>query len=145
MKKYIGLFFVMLVAVSCDSLEDTYKDYAGDGPIRYIGKCTDLEVKPGWNRLTVSWTNSPDPVIDKILVTWSKDNDVRECVLDRGVSEYDITGVDDGNYEITVCSVDKDGNTSLKSTIYGRLHAWCQTIILSRIVLYSSFRDGKIM
>lgn len=120
MKKYIGIILALLAAVSCDSLEDTYKDYAGDGPIRYIGKCTDLSIRPGWNRLTVNWTNSPDPIIDKIKITWSKDNDLHECLLDRGVSEYDITGVEDGNYEITLCSVDKEGNTSLKSTIYGR-------------------------
>ena len=147
MKKYIGLFFVMLVAVSCDSLEDTYKDYAGDGPIRYIGKCTDLDVKPGWNRLTVSWTNSPDPIIDKILVTWSKDNDVRECVLDRGVSEYDITGVDDGNYEITVCSVDKDGNTSLKSTIYGRPYTPAHEMVQSftRVVSNHYFIKNRLV
>ena len=63
--------------VSCESLEDTYKDYAGDGPIRYLGKCMDLTVQPGWNRLIVSWTNSADPVIDKIKVTWSKDGVIK--------------------------------------------------------------------
>ena len=28
MKKYIGLLFAMLVMVSCESLEDTYEDFA---------------------------------------------------------------------------------------------------------------------
>ena len=42
MKKYIGLLFAMLVMVSCESLEDTYEDFAGNGPVRYLGKCTDL-------------------------------------------------------------------------------------------------------
>ena len=60
MKKYIGLLFAMLVMVSCESLEDTYEDFAGNGPVRYLGKCTDLTIQPGWNRLQVRWTNSPD-------------------------------------------------------------------------------------
>ncbi len=46
MKKYIGLLMAILTMVSCESLEDTYKDYAGDGPIRYLGKCMDLTVQP---------------------------------------------------------------------------------------------------
>ncbi|WP_294543162.1 DUF4998 domain-containing protein [uncultured Bacteroides sp.] len=120
MKKYIGLLVVILAMVSCESLEDTYKDYAGDGPIRYLGKCTDLVVRPGWNRLIVSWTNSADPVIDKIKITWSKDGVVKEQLLDREINSFNIPDLEDGNYEITVCSIDKEGNTSLKSPIYGR-------------------------
>ena len=46
MKKYIGLLFAMLVMVSCESLEDTYEDFAGNGPVRYLGKCTDLTIQP---------------------------------------------------------------------------------------------------
>ena len=68
MKKYIVLFLALLALVSCESLEDTYKDYAGDGAIRYLGKCTDLSIQPGWNRLLLDWENSTDPVIDKIKI-----------------------------------------------------------------------------
>ena len=96
MKKYIGLLIAILAMVSCESLEDTYKDYAGDGIIRYLGKCTDLSIQPGWNRLIVSWTNSADPVIDKIKVTWSKDGVVKEQLLDRGTDEFNIPDLEDG-------------------------------------------------
>ena len=78
MKKYIILLLTVLSMVSCESLEDTYKDFAGDGPIRYLGKCSELTVQPGWNRLIVNWTNSADPVIDKIKITWSKDGIVKK-------------------------------------------------------------------
>ena len=120
MKKYIGLLFAMLVMVSCESLEDTYEDFAGNGPVRYLGKCTDLTIQPGWNRLQVRWTNSPDPVIRHIRITWSKDAMVKEELVDRETSEYDITDLEDGSYEVTICAVDKNGNTSLESTDYGR-------------------------
>lgn len=120
MKKYIVLLFAALAMVSCESLEDTYKDFAGDGPIRYLGKCSELTVQSGWNRLIVSWKNSPDPVIDKIKITWSKDGIVKEELLDRETETYNIQDLEDGNYEVTVCSIDKSGNSSLVSTIYGR-------------------------
>ena len=51
MKKYIGLLFAMLVMVSCESLEDTYEDFAGNGPVRYLGKCTDLTIQPSASKM----------------------------------------------------------------------------------------------
>ena len=119
--KYLSLVFVLLTLGACgESLEDTYKDYAGNGEIRYLGKCSDIAIRPGWNRLIVSWKNGTDPVIDKVKVTWKKDDTSKFILLDRGTTEYSIPDLEDGNYEVTVCSVDKQGNTSLVSTIYGR-------------------------
>ena len=43
-----------LLTCGCsESLEDTYKDYASDGSIRYLGRCKDIEIQPGWERLMV--------------------------------------------------------------------------------------------
>ena len=53
----------LFAACEKESLEDTYKEYAGEGEIRYMGKCTDLLVSPGWQRLIVTWENNVDPVI----------------------------------------------------------------------------------
>lgn len=123
-KRYIdiALCAILVFLYGCgQSLEDTYKDYAGDGEIRYLGQCTDLTVSTGWKHLIVKWTNNVDPIIEKIKLTCSKDDDVKEFLLDRGTSEFDITGLEeDGNYEISVCGVDKDGNTSTVNTVYGR-------------------------
>ena len=138
MKKYIILLLTVLSMVSCESLEDTYKDYAGDGPIRYLGKCSELTVQPGWNRLIVSWTNSADPVIDKIKITWSKDGIVKEELLDKETDTYNIQDLEDGNYEVTVCSVDKEGNTSLKSTVYGRPYTAIHEMVQSFTQIVSS-------
>ena len=114
--------FLSLITLGCgESLEDTYKEYAGDGEIRYIGQCTELSVSSGWKHLSVKWKNNVDPIIDKIKVTWSKDDNVQSVLLDRNVSEYDIQGLEeDGNYEVSVCSLDKSGNSSVVNTVYGR-------------------------
>lgn len=40
MKKiYLLVFWAVSSLVGCESLEDTYSDYIGDGPVRYVGKC----------------------------------------------------------------------------------------------------------
>ena len=57
-KKYIGILLCMLTfVIACDneSLEDTYKEYAGKGEIRYLGKCNNLLVTPGWKRIIITW------------------------------------------------------------------------------------------
>ena len=85
MKKiYLWLLLPLSIFGGCESLEDTYKDYAGDGPIRYLVKCDDLDVKAGWNRLVVSWKSVDDPIIDKVKVPWTVDGIGRDTLLERG-------------------------------------------------------------
>ena len=38
----LGLLAVLFLA-GCEDLEDTYEDYVGDGPVRYLAKCTSVE------------------------------------------------------------------------------------------------------
>lgn len=83
MNRYIGILIGMLALLSAcgtDSLEDTYKEYAGEGEIRYLGKCTDLSVTPGWQRIIVTWKNNIDPAIQQVKVAWLLD-DTRDSVL----------------------------------------------------------------
>ena len=67
--------------VGCgESLEDTYSDYAGDGKIRYVAKCTEVHATPGWERLLVEWINGTDATVDKIKVKWSCE-DLKDSIL----------------------------------------------------------------
>ena len=102
MKKiYLWLLLPLLIFGGCESLEDTYKDYAGDGPIRYLVKCDDLDVKAGWNRLVVSWKSVDDPIIDKVKVSWTVDGIGRDTLLERGTF---------------ACSLPCDGNLTYQVT-----------------------------
>ena len=45
-------------AIGCnETLEETYDEYTEGGMIRYLGKCSNLEVNPGWERLQIVWKN----------------------------------------------------------------------------------------
>ena len=72
-RKYIIYLLFAAVALlgGCnESLEDTYSDYSGDGKIRYVAKCSGLDITPGWERLVVTWVNGVDATVDKIKVAW---------------------------------------------------------------------------
>ena len=97
-KKYLWVLLSLILIMGCESLEDTYSDYAGDGTIRYIGKCTDVSVAPGWKRLIVKWVNNVDPVVDKIKVCWQVDDQKDSILLAPNTVEYSISNLEDGNY-----------------------------------------------
>ncbi len=116
---YTACLCCTLAATSCQGLEDTYKEFAGD-EIRYIGKCNDLTVSPGWERIIVKWTNSSDPIIDKVKLKWEGDNVKDSVLLERGTQEYSIGNLQDATYKVTICTEDKDGEKSLESSSYCR-------------------------
>ena len=130
-KKYLWILISLVLVAGCESLEDTYSDYAGDGAIRYLGKCTKVSVAPGWKRLIVKWVNNVDPVIDKIKVRWQV-NDMKDSILlAPNTTEYSIPDLEDGNYEVTVCAIDKNGNESLANPIFGRPYTPTHETIIS--------------
>lgn len=117
---YAVWLWVSVLFVGCESLEDTYSDYAGNGMIRYMGKCMDLEVKPGWQRLEVNWKNSIDPDVVNIKLTWNAEGTLRDTLLDARATSCNLKNLVDGNYEIAVCATDKDGNASLPVSTLAR-------------------------
>lgn len=122
MKNYIFAIAAALLMSSCgESLYDTYKDYAGDGEIRYVGKVNDLVATPGWQHIMVSWTNSQDPIVDKVEVKWVEGERRDSVFLPAGTNSYDIKDLTTGStYEISVMSVDKDMKESIAQTTYTR-------------------------
>ena len=120
MKKNAWLFLILLFAIGCDSLEDTYSDYAGDGPRRYLGKCSDVKVLPGWKRLQVSWVNGVDPVVKNIRITWTRDGVVRDSLLPKDATTCNILNLQTGDYEIKVAAVDERGNASFDVITFAR-------------------------
>ncbi|WP_292265892.1 DUF4998 domain-containing protein [Butyricimonas sp.] len=115
---YTWLLLALSVMVGCESLEDTYADHAG--VVRYLGKCQNVSVTPGWNRLIVKWENHVDPVIENIKIEWKLDEEVKEVILEKGTTEYSISDLENAVYEVSVYSVDKDGNLSLPEIEHGR-------------------------
>lgn len=100
-KIYI-LFFCVLFASCSESLEDTYKEYAGDGKIRYLAKCYDLTVKPGWKRVELNWKNGIDNTVTNIKVRWEANGVTEEKILDKDETYLNVTDLKDGSYMFEV-------------------------------------------
>lgn len=123
MRKYIiNLFAAAALLVGCgESLEDTYSDYAGDGKIRYVAKCTEVHATPGWERLLLEWINGTDATVDKIKVIWSCENLGDTIFLPSTAESYELKNLKNGTYRFDICAVDGEGNESLMETTMGVL------------------------
>ena len=98
MRKYIiNLFAAAALLVGCgESLEDTYSDYAGDGKIRYVAKCTEVHATPGWERLLLEWINGTDATVDKFKVIWSCENLGDTIFLPSTAESYELKNLKNG-------------------------------------------------
>lgn len=132
-KRYLWILLSILFVTGCESLEETYSDYAGDGSIRYLGKCSDFEINPGWQRLILTWKNSVDPVISNVKITWrTADGTVSgDTLLDRLADSCSIPTPANGSYEVSLCNVDKNGNSSLVETLFARPYNYAHESIIS--------------
>lgn len=120
--KNIKYFLIIIIAImsSCEDMEDTYSDFTGNGKIRYVGKCTDLKIESGWERLKLSWKNSADPTIDSTKIVWEIENVKDSVVLKGDVTSYETdANLENKEYVFNVYAIDDKGNHSLKTTGYG--------------------------
>ena len=132
-RKYIiNLFAAAALLVGCgESLEDTYSDYAGNGKIRYVAKCTEVHTTPGWERLLLEWINGTDATVDKIKVVWSCEDRKDSVLLSNTTESYELKNLTNGTYRFDVCAVDGAGNESLMETTYGRPYTKEHEIMLA--------------
>lgn len=142
---YLGILLALLAGCN-ETLEDTYSDYAGDGKIRYVGKCSEMLVKPGWRRLKVDWVNSMDIMVDKIKVSWEADGMKHDTLLASDMTSCDIRNLADNTYRIDVCAIDKNGNESLPITDYARPYSYEHEAVrsFSRIISKHYFIDNNL-
>lgn len=130
-KYFVWSILAMFFIAGCENLEDTYSEYAGDGKIQYVGKCTDVVVSPGWERLHVVWKNSLDPNIEKIKIVCQAGDIVRDTFLEPGSTFCDFKGMKDGSYQVDVYAVDRNNKLSLSEPKYGRPYTYDHEMIRS--------------
>lgn len=110
---------------ACESLEDTYSDYTGDGPIRYLAKCTNLEANAKWESVELSWENKNDVARDAIFIEWQDDSTTRDTLIDKNSTSCVIPNLGNFDYffSVSAVSLDEDNNLdsrSLETTVYSR-------------------------
>lgn len=132
MKKwiYIAWSLALIGMVSCESLEETYDEYAGDGMIRYVGKCPPPEISRGWYRLKVKWRGNIDAAIHKVKLSYQGENETEPTVLwiepqdildnESLMDSIYLENLENSVYTITLSNVTADSMESIAETAYER-------------------------
>lgn len=121
--------FAILIMIGCEDLTDTYDEFAGDGMIHYVGKCTEVEVTPGWERLRVTWKGGLDANIDSVKIVCQSELDATPQVYYKApkdiITDPDrrdtlwIEGLADAMYTIRISAI-ADDEESIVEEKYGR-------------------------
>lgn len=125
----LGLCAAFFAAGCSESLEDTYDEFVEGGMIRYVGKCADVAVNPGWERLQVIWKNNIDSGIDSVKITWQGEGGpLHTRLIDRTNAGADenlmdttyLENLGDTLYTVRVSNLDSEGSESLVDIFYAR-------------------------
>lgn len=137
------MLLVCLFAAGCNDLED----YFEDGVSRHLGTQFNVALRVGWKSLTMSWTNTADPVINQIRITTTLNGESKDTLLAKDATECTLRDLVDGNYELTVCALDANGNASMETTLYGRPYTETHEIInsLSRVISKHYFVKDRLV
>lgn len=153
-KYTLSLFLATILLIGCnETLEETYDNVTDGGKIRYVAKCSDIYVTPGWERLIVKWKNGTDATIDKIKLTWTYDGKKDSILLPALTTSFELNKLQNTNklhntvFRFDIVAIDKMGNKSLNETTYGRPYTREHEVMnaFSRGVVKSYFVKDKMV
>src|SRR5690606_31000960 len=135
---------------ACKKLDDNYKQFIGDGEITYVGKADSLHLRGGDRRAELSWLLMSDPSVSSYKVYW---NNRQDSLLGNLVKTDDVDTVrliiDDlteETHEFEVFLYDKDGNTSVLSSVVGKVYGplYNRTLLNRLVREATSFRGNQL-
>lgn len=102
---------------SCESIEETYDEWAGDGPIQYLNKVYNLKATPQWQAVKLNWHLIPDASRTAMLVECMTDQDTVTYTLGKDDSVFTVKNLTrDYDYEFLVSAIrEEDGKVTKKS------------------------------
>ena len=117
-----------VVIVACETTEETFEEFRGDGETIYIGAPDSVIVAPGFEKLRFWVTINADPKISKGLLETNTDDFRHEFEVvrtrnGRDTITFDLD-LDEGEYTFSLFLMDDLGNRSVRrevpATVFGQ-------------------------
>lgn len=139
----------LLAVFGCSKMEDNHIGYVENASRAYVGRVDSLKAHSGNNRLQLSWLNSPDPTVTKMIVYWNNkaDSIMVTPVANQRKGSVIISNLPEGIHSFNMISMDSKGNRSIPTEISGRVYGANYISILQNRVVKSvdSKREGPII
>lgn len=128
MRLFSGLLLMLslllaIAIVSCEKMDDIYKDFVKDGETVYVGKADSAFVRGGFNRAEVVWLLLSDPKVSSYKLYW---NNGRDSVSGEVTKTEDVDtirvlldDITEGTHHFTIRMFDRNGNISVPTHVSG--------------------------
>ncbi|ACU06289.1 DUF4998 domain-containing protein [Pedobacter heparinus] len=119
---YLSIAFAgVSMFIACKRMDSTYEKYVVPNGIIYPGKATSPSVKPGLNRIQISWARGTDPKVVKARIFWNNYRDSVEVPVpaDQDIISYTIPNLAENYYTFIIKTYDKDGRVSVPVEVSG--------------------------
>src|SRR5699024_9257450 len=128
MRLFSGLLLMLslllaIAIVSCEKMDDIYKDFVKDGETVYVGKADSAFVRGGYNRAEVVWLLLSDPKVSSYKLYWNngRDSVSGEVTKTENVDTIRVLleDITEGTHHFTIRMYDKNENHSVHTHISG--------------------------
>lgn len=121
------VIILLLAFISCTDTYEVHKEYANDGEIVYAPKVESLKVLPGNNRVKIAGLLTRGFTVKEIIVYWNKREKSKTFSYTKSENEVDnleliIDGLEEKTYEFEIYTKDQEGNSSIKSNVFGTVY-----------------------
>ncbi|OJV81771.1 MAG: hypothetical protein BGO34_08255 [Bacteroidia bacterium 44-10] len=148
MKHKIPFFIILVISLlySCTPMDHKYSDFIKDGPITYLTKLDESEVKGvgGRNRIRIVIPELDDPRASKVEIYWM--NKLEHLVESINPSEETNIYIDDlveASYIFELSILDDKGNSSIPVAITATSYGEIWESILQNRLIASQEREGN--
>ncbi|MCG8305769.1 MAG: hypothetical protein MI975_00160 [Cytophagales bacterium] len=138
-----------VLALACESQEDTFSEFVKNGETIYIGKADTVSVAPGFKKLRFSVALNADPKISKGWLESTDGSVGHEFDVNRTKNGKDTVTFDleleEGEYTFSLYLMDDAGHRSIRSEVPARVFGEkYQASLLNRgIKNIEAFADGS--
>ncbi|GAB3012041.1 hypothetical protein GCM10027051_13500 [Niabella terrae] len=114
----------LLLATGCSKMNDSYKEFLGDGPIKYVGIPDSVYVHPGYKRIQLTWRKPTDAKVKGGVIYWNNRSDSAKVAISPETDTVRIvlTDMAEGEYVFEVFSSDVSGKLSLSKEVVARVY-----------------------
>lgn len=127
-QRHVSVYWLLSALVcfgACKKIDSTYKEFLGPERI-YVAKADSMHAYGGRNRVLLEWLLISDPKVATYKVFWNNGRDSAETQVQKTTNVDTVRLLLDqmaeGAYFFDVYAFDKEGNRSVKNTVYGKVY-----------------------
>jgi len=146
-----GLVFIILILLcaSCKRQESIYEGLIVPGGKTYPGQALGVSIRPGDERIQISWRQSVDPKVVKARILWNN-GDVAmteeiDITPDMTTISHIIDPIPENDYSFTIHTYDADENRSIPVEVLGKVYGERYRNSLNNRGIKSALYDGRYL